>query len=233
MTAALREVFRFRRREMRTAALDHVPVGKRAHDFGLRVFFDVVHFPGGEKFAVGQRLEAVVIATNAGEAFDVRIPRGEFVVGDRPLAEAIARGAFKIEPAPTLRLPRPDQGLAADLVTANPVVGFFLFVGVFGVFDEKMRRRLIEGVAFFGDGIRGDDVAGQLAAMREIPRVFQGRGIIVAVFHVAAALEDERAQAAFTEFLRRPTAADARADDDSVKRMLAGASGGRVIRHRR
>ena len=145
---------------MRTAALDHVPLSKRAHDFGLRVFFDVVHFPRGEKFAIGQRLEAVVIAADASEAFDVRIPRGEFVVGDRPLAEAVACGAFKIKTAPALRLSGPDQGLAADLVAADPVVGFFLFVGVFGVFDEKMRRRLVEGVAFFRDGIGRDDVAG-------------------------------------------------------------------------
>ena len=232
LAAVLREVLRLGRGEVGAAALDHVATGEGAHDFTLRVFLDVVHFPCGEKFAVGQGLEAVVVAADAGEALDVGIPRREFVVSDRPLTKAVAGRSFEIKAAPALRLAGPDEGFAADLVAANPVEGPVLHVGMLVVFDEEVRGGFVKGVAFFRDGIRGDDGAGGLVAVRELPRVFQRGRIVVAVFHVAAALQDKRAQAGLAEFLRRPAAADAGADDDGVKCVLARAGSRGVIRHR-
>ena len=232
LAAVLREVLGLGRGEMSATALNHVAAGKGGHDFALRVFLDVVHLPRGEKFAVGQSLEAVVVAADAGEPLDVGIPRREFVVSDRPLAEAVAGRALEIKAAPALRLAGPDEGFAADLIAANPVEGPVLHVGVLVVFDEEVRGGFVEGVAFFRDGIRGGDGAWGLVAVREIPRVFQRGRIIVAVLHLPAALQHEGAQAGLAEFLRRPAAADAGTDDDRIKRMLAGAGSRGVIRHR-
>ena len=73
---------------------------------------------------------------------------------------------------------------------------------------------------------------GGLVAVREIPRGFQRGRIVVAVLHVTTALQHESAQAGLAEFLRRPAAADAGADDDRVKRVLARAGSRGVICHR-
>ena len=50
--------------------------------------------------AVGQRLEAVVVTTDAREFFHVRIPRGEIVVADGPIGDTIAYRTFEIEFTP-------------------------------------------------------------------------------------------------------------------------------------
>jgi hypothetical protein len=173
--------------------------------------------------------DIVPVARDAGEAFHVTVPGGQVRVADGPVdGEPVAGRGLELVVAPPLRLPGPDEGFAAHLVAANPVEGLFLHVGVFLVLHEKVFGGLLEGVAATHHGIFGLHVEGKPAAVREVPGVFGGSGIILDVLHVPAAFEHQRFEAFFAKFLGRPAAADARADHNGIVGLLRLGLSGKV-----
>ena len=199
------------------AALDHESVGIVFAYLLFQVFFYAVEFEGREIVAVGHGFEAVVVATDAGEAFDVRVPWRDVGVADGPFdAVSVACGCGEVVGAPSWAGPAPDEGFAAYLVTADPVKWFFLDIGMIFVFYKKVGGVFSEagcggdqGV-FFYEGIR------HLFAMREFPGGHGGGGIVFVMDDVAAAFEDEGFEAVVAEFFCGPAAADAGTDDDGV-----------------
>src|SRR5690606_28711483 len=122
----------------------------------------------------------------------------------------------KIKVAPAVRLPAPEERAAADVVAAHPVEAFVLGVRVVDVVDEPMSRGGMGRVTRAGLFVLPRAIGGRLAvAPLEVPRLLE-RGGVVAMRHVAPALEQERAEPAFAKFLGGPAAADSRPDDNRI-----------------
>ena len=61
---------------------------------------------------------------------DIVVPGCEILVADRPInGNAFAPVGLEIEIAPTVAVPAPEEGAAADLVASVPVEAFDLGVG--------------------------------------------------------------------------------------------------------
>src|ERR1051325_1989989 len=116
---------------------------------GAHVEFDASHLHRWEKFSIGKLRQTFGLAANAGELFDVVVPRGYVRIADWPIdSNAVAKIRFKIQIAPAIALPAPHDGFAADLSPANPTefragcVG----VGIVLVVDEKFMGVLVASV---------------------------------------------------------------------------------------
>jgi len=92
------------------ASDDNRPVGVSGVDAVADMRFDTIHFPGWQEFAVGQVDEAVLIAADADEPFDMAIPGRQVIVTDGPgWGDAVAGGAFEFVGTPALSLAGPEQ----------------------------------------------------------------------------------------------------------------------------
>ena len=172
--------------------------------FGHRlgeVFFHAGLLVWGQKLAVGQLGQTILVAGDARKQLYITVPRGQFRVGDRPLyRKSIAGWAVKIVLRPALRPPRPHERFSAHLITPNPVEGLFLDVGMLSIFDKKVSRTLSERVTTTGDGIGIPHFFGDLPAVFKLPWVHIGGGVILNVFYVGAALQQEGLQALARQF---------------------------------
>ena len=198
----------------------HVPVREHLLDARLHELLASVHLHGGLELAVGQVRQSELFAAHADEALDVAIPRCDVGVADRPVDPVpIAQVCLEVEVAPAVHLAAPDERLAAHLVALNPGERFLLDVRVLAIRHEEMLVRFTELAGARLDRIR----LGALRSHRE-PRVPERelpdrlvlRDVILAVHHVATALDHECPQALFGELLRRPPAGDAGTDHDCV-----------------
>jgi hypothetical protein len=73
-----------------------------------------------------------------------------------------------------------------------------------------------ESLFLAGNRVLRADVERHVAAVRKLPGVQVGRGVVDAVFHVAAPFEHQRPEPFAAQFFGRPAAADARADHNGV-----------------
>lgn len=217
LAAALFDVDGFGFCEVGAAADDHGAIGIFLHDLPADVFFDAIHFPGRKEFAVGELREVVLVAADAGELLDMAVPGGEVVVADGPgNGEPVAGGAFEFKGAPALGLAGPKEGFAADLVAADPIERFLLYVGVRLIFYEEVLGGFAIGITAIDDGAFGVVFFGHIAAVEEVPGILCCGGVVFEVFDGAAAFEQESGEAVFAELFCGPAAADAGADDDGV-----------------
>ena len=189
----------------------------------LQMSLDAVELHRRQELAVGQLRQAFGAAAHADEALDVVVPRRDLGVADRPVdGDAVLRVRFEVQVAPAIALPAPHDRAAADVIAADPVEALDLRVRMLGVVDEPVLRRLRDRIA----AARGDCLALQLfvggaAAVGKFPDVL-GRSRIVAVLHVAAAIEHQRLESLLRQLLGGPAARDAGADDDGIVGMVFG-----------
>src|SRR5690606_8566304 len=125
-------------------------------------------------------------------------------------------------------------GFTSNLVCLDPVEWFNLYIRMLIVFDKKVECVFVECVTLTDDRVGFEDLAGQLIAMRKLPRVHGCRRIVFYMYNVTTSLEYERLQALFAQFLSRPTATHAGADDDGVKCIFVftrsvNVYGGRIL----
>src|SRR3569833_357247 len=161
------------------AGLHHKAVLIMPVYFTLDLLFNGTHFKRRKVFAIGQRLQAVPVSANAREFLDVAVPRRNVLIADRPV-DSIPEtlGSRKFEIAPALAGPPPHDRLTANLVAADPVERLFLYVGMLLVFYKKVLCVLAEGITLTDDGVFVDHGFWLLHAMRKVPRVFSGGGIV-------------------------------------------------------
>src|SRR2546423_15558081 len=79
------------------------------------------------------------VSADADEFLDVRVPGGDIVVRDRPVhpvSQLLGRDELVL--APALTRAAPDDGLAAHLITTDPVERPLLDVRMATVLDEEM-----------------------------------------------------------------------------------------------
>ena len=226
--ASLRTV-RKRSRQMRDAADRELALELVRHRL-LQMSLDAVEVHRRQELAVGQLRQSFGAAAHADEALDMVVPRRELGVTDRPVdRDAVLRVRLEVHRAPAIALPAPHDRAAADVIAADPVEALDLGVRMLGVVDEPMLRRLRDRVAAAcSDRLALQVFVGGAAAVGKLPDVL-GRRRIVAVLHVAAAIEHQRLQPLLGELLGGPAARDARADDDGIVGMVFGCT--RVIRH--
>src|SRR5208282_1405518 len=131
---------------------------------GADVLLDARHFHRREEFSVGQLRQALSLAADASELFDVVVPRGDVRIADRPIyGDSFFQIGFKIEIAPAVALAAPGKGLSANLPAANPgkVFAFLAGIRIVHVADEKFVGIFIAGVitlALNGLGLHAGDV---------------------------------------------------------------------------
>ena len=170
-----------------------------------------------KKLAVGQLTETFDAAADAREDFRLVVPRRDFVVGDRPgNAHALFGVGFEVERTEAITLARPHERASADVIAAQPVERLFLDIRIVEIVDEPM---LIGGRGITGARLHGFAMAGFLrdaVAVRQIPGIFGGGGIVGVPDH-APAFEHQRLQAFFGEFFCGPAAAHSGANDNRIK----------------
>ena len=206
----------------------HPGVAEVARDRLLHRVLDAGHLHGRQQDAVRQLGEPLRLAADADELLDVRVPRGEVRVADRPVdPDPVARVGLEIEIAEAIRLPRPHDRAPADLSPPDPQEGLLVGrrVRVLDVVDEELPAHLVAGVALALHGLLGRErLAVVPAPVRHAVRrhVF---GVVPFRDDHGPRLEHQRAEAEFGEFLRGPAAGDPRADDDRVPDLLPAAHG--------
>src|SRR5690606_11649172 len=101
--------------------------------------FNTVQFEWGQEFPIRHCLDAVPVATDSYEFFNMGVPWGNFVIVYGPLwAITVFFWGLEFIIAPTLARPSPGQGFSAHLVSPDPIKGFFLYIGVVIVLYKKM-----------------------------------------------------------------------------------------------
>src|SRR6266550_1766156 len=125
-----------------------------------------------QELSVGHRLQVIGIAADADELLDVRVPRRDVVVADRPIhpVPELLR-SHELVFAPALTGASPDDRLAADLITADPVERLLLDVRVVAVLDEEVHGVLAVTRCLADQRILLEDLTRQRAAVPELPRI--------------------------------------------------------------
>src|SRR5262245_26160075 len=155
-------------REVSPASAHHVAVAVVHADLVAHVLLDAVEVERRKIFPVGHRLDAVARPAHADESLDVRVPRSDVLVADRPADPiAVAFRRRELVMAPTLAGAAPHERLAAHLVAADPVERLLLHVGMFGILHEEMLY------VFRGDHAHHrvllDHLAREATAVRQLP----------------------------------------------------------------
>ena len=224
-TASVTEISRLalpspivRLRQDRDAAADQPPILKARGDPVAQVRLDAVHVERGQQLAVRQLRQPRVLAADADELLDMVVPRLDVVVADRPVdADAFLRIRLEIQIAPPEAVPRPQQRTSAHLVAAIPAEVFHRVVGMVHVLHKEVLRVLSEEIQIALDGVILAVLPRRAVAMRQLPWIERRRRVVLDVFDVPSALEDERLQSGLRQFLRGPSSADAGAHDDGVE----------------
>src|SRR5438876_8501285 len=198
--------------------------GKLALDRLLHALLRTRHLPGREKLAVRQVRQAQPLPAHPDEALDVAVPGREIPVANRPIhAVAVAQVGLEVEVAPSPAQPPPDETAPAQLVAADPAERFVVGrnVRMLPVIDEEVPRGLPERVILALDRIIAlVELLLAEATVRELPGLPPLRHVVLAVLHVAAALEHEGPQPLLAELLGGPAPGDAGAHDDGVVRLV-------------
>src|SRR5690606_21930949 len=118
--------------------------------------------------------------------------------------------------APALTGAAPDDRLSTNLVSSDPVEGFFLNIRMIVIFDKEVRSVFAKSRGACYQGILFDKLARHPTAMREFPGVKIHRGIILDMLNISAAFKYERSGAFLAKFFGCPTSANTRAYDDGV-----------------
>src|SRR3954462_7512886 len=124
------------------------------------MFLRAVEVERRQEFSIRHRLQMIGVAANADEFLDVRVPRSDIVVSDRPVhavAQLFRRDEFVL--APALAGATPDYRLPANLVAADPVERFLLDVWVVAVLDEEVHGVLAVTSRFADQRIFLEDLA--------------------------------------------------------------------------
>src|SRR4051812_5082059 len=97
-----------------------------------------IHIKGRQELSVGHGFNTILIAAHTNKFFYMRVPGRYIIIANRP-GNAIAKtlGIGKLIFAPALAGPPPGKRFAAYLVAPDPVEGFFLYIGMVFIFDEK------------------------------------------------------------------------------------------------
>src|SRR6185436_14942633 len=161
-------------------------------------------------------------------AFDMVVPRCNVGIADRPVdRDAFALVGGEIEIAMAIALPSPGERSAADMIAADPVEATHLGVGMLVVLHEPMVPLVVDSVAG-ADLLEIVFVDFRLrrapAGIAEIPRVHRKRCVVLAVLHLAPALEHKRLEALLAQLLGGPASADAAADHDGIECALLACS---------
>src|SRR3954467_341440 len=122
------------------------------------MFLRAVEVERRQEFSIRHRLQMIGVAANADEFLDVRVPRSDIVVGDRPV-HAIAElfGRHELVLTPALAGAAPDYRLAPNLKAADPVERLLLDVRMVAILDEEVHgvlavaRRLADQRIFLED----------------------------------------------------------------------------------
>ena len=172
------------------------------------------------KLPVGKLRQSFGRSGDAHEALDVVVPGREVRVPDRPVdRDPLFRVRLEIQIAQPVTLPPPGERAATHVIPAVPVKPLDLGVGRFLLVHPPVEVLFVEGVVALEDRIRFFHRVGAAAAMRVFPRRLARVGVALDVFDVPATFEHEHAETALGEFLGRPPARDAGADNDRVKRF--------------
>src|SRR5882724_4208850 len=156
----------------------------------------------------------------------MRIPGCDLFIADGPFdAIAITYGSREFEMTPAGAGASPDQGFAPNLVSADPVEGLVLNIGMILIFYEEMRRILSEARGCGDEWVFLDEGLGHGAAMGEFPGGHGSRGIIFEVHDIPSSFEHESLQALLAELFGGPSSADARPDHDGVEAVRGNAFG--------
>ena len=210
----------------------HALSAERLEDFRTRVLFDAGHRHRRKKVAVGKLLQPFVRAGDADEPLDVRVPRCDVFVTNRPVvAVAVLRVRLEVEVAPAIDLTSPRDRTPTHLASAEPSerrVGGRR-VGVLRVIHKKLMAHFVARVAFSLHWVVPRELRSIAQSSKmHFPRLDVLDEILVGIDRPAR-LEHDGFETALRELLCGPPTADPRADDDRVE--VRDLTHGNVPRH--
>src|SRR5690606_18109811 len=111
---------------------------------GGQIFLYDIHGNWRQEVAIRQYIQAIPIAANTGPLFDIRVPRGNILVPDRPVyRNTLSEIGLKVEVAMSVALAAPGERTAAYLIPAIPVESLYLDVRTFLLVDPKVEVLLV------------------------------------------------------------------------------------------
>src|SRR5262245_788339 len=118
--------------ENRATAYRHHPLaGKILGDGLLHNELGAGHFHRRQELTIWKLRKSLHLTAYADEVLHVVVPRSNVLITDRPVdADALAQIRLKVQVAPTVSLPSPDNGASAYLPPANPEKRLSLIGGV-------------------------------------------------------------------------------------------------------
>src|SRR5690606_18168711 len=187
----------------------------------LEVFFNTTKFIWWQKFTIRKFGQPVAVTRNACKFLNVAVPRIEILITYRPVnRKTVPCRSRKIEVAPALRVACPKQRLSTHLVTANPVEGFLLRVGVFVVLYKKVHRIFLECITLAYHRILLLNLPRYFTAVLKFPRHHVRGRIIDIMLYVFAAFQHKRFESFLSQFLCCPATADPGTNHDCIIRKF-------------
>ena len=182
------------------------------------IFLYTGHVHGRQKLSIRKLNQSVSVATDTCKPFYIVIPGLYLFVAEWPVnSNAVFGIGLKVKVTPTITLSSPHQGAPSYMVSAEPVVSFYLCVWAFLIFHPIIEIGLIKRVVAFKHRIIFDHLLCSGPAVWEVPCFFVCVHIVFDVFNVSASLQQQHFQSFFCQFLGSPASADARAHHNCVK----------------
>ncbi len=199
-------------------AHDQVPAGERRRDALSQVLLEAVHLEGWQQVALGKLGESGFLATDADEGLHAVVPGREVRVAQRPVdPDSFLEVGFEVEVAPPEAVARPEERAPAHLVAPEPMERLELLVGMIDVLHQEVLHVLAEQEGQLAlDGIVLQVLLRGQVAVRKLPGIEAGGGIVLDVRDRAAPLQHERAQPGLGQLLGCPSSGHAGAHDDRV-----------------
>src|SRR5690349_14797152 len=83
--------------------------------------------------------QALSLSADAYEPFGILIPGSQVLITNGPVHPvSILPVSFKIEVAPAVAVPAPEQGAAAHNIAPDPIEAFYFVIGVFDIINIEM-----------------------------------------------------------------------------------------------
>src|SRR5690606_9994356 len=131
LPATLLQMYGLRLRQMRGPCADHVTAFVLFAHLLLKMILHGIERVSRKKFTIRQFFQSIFITSYACKFFYITVPWRNVLITDRPIhRKPITCRAFKIEIAPSLRLPGPHQRFSTYLVASYPVEWLFLYIGM-------------------------------------------------------------------------------------------------------
>src|SRR5690606_24193978 len=178
-------------------------------DARREVLFNNIHFHRRKEITVRQYIKSVPVTAYSRPFFGIAIPRSDVFITDWPIyTMSIFEVCFKIQVTESVTLATPCKRTSAYMIATVPVESFHLNIRAFFLIHPKIEIPFIQRIIPAEYRIIFDHLLCPTAAMREVPRVFGCRSIVLHMLHIATSLQHNGFKPFLGQLFRSPASAN-------------------------